>query len=130
VREGDKRRVRSRSGACAAARGARLIGARLDPHDGFDERVPGLAGSALAFPPEVGSAACLTDEAALRPSHGAGLGDFGGDLRLGGVDRETRVRLTVDDDRRARLVAPEQEVLGEDVLDQVLDHATHRAGAE
>ena len=45
------------------------------------------------------------------------------------MDVEAGLRVLVDDDRRARLVLAEQEVLGEDVLDHVLDHAAERTGA-
>ena len=49
--------------------------------------------------------------------------------RLGGVDVQAGLRVLVDDDRRARLVAAEEQVLGEHVLDHVLDDAAQRSGA-
>ena len=47
----------------------------------------------------------------------------------GRVDREAGVRVLVDDDRLARLVRVQQELLGERVLDHVLDHPPQRSGA-
>src|SRR3954452_8858925 len=49
--------------------------------------------------------------------------------RLGGVDVGAGVRVAGDEDRRAGLVLAEQEVLGEDVLDHVLDPPAQRTGA-
>src|SRR6476661_9898011 len=49
--------------------------------------------------------------------------------RLREVDVETGFRVAVHDDRGARLVRPEQELLGKDVLDHVLDHPPQRPGA-
>ena len=45
------------------------------------------------------------------------------------VDVETSLRVLVHDDRGSGLVLAEQQVLGEDILDHVLDHPTERTGA-
>ena len=52
-----------------------------------------------------------------------------GVARFGEVDVEAGLGVPVDDDRRARLVLAEQEVLGEDVLDHVLDDPAQRSRA-
>ena len=82
------------------------------------------------------SAAGLTDVAALRPRHRQAAGRAArltsastGVRGSAAVDVETGFGVLVDDDRGARLVFAEQEVLGEDVLDHVLDDPAQRSGA-
>src|SRR5829696_5873814 len=58
------------------------------------------------------------------------LRNFDGGLLLRGPDHDAVVRVGVDLDRRARRVAAEQEVLGEDVLDGVLDGPSQRTCPE
>ena len=79
----------------------------------------------------------LADVAALRPRHVSGRARSarpcsGLDRRqrcLGGVDVETRFGILVHHDGRAGLVAAQQEVLGEHVLDHVLDDPAQRSRA-
>src|SRR5215213_8297638 len=54
------------------------------------------------------------------------LARLDGRLRLGRADVEAGLRIAIDQDGRAGLVLAEQEVLGEDVLDHVLNHAAQR----
>src|SRR4029079_5510913 len=80
-----------------------------------------------------------SESAPSRTSVRAGCGDWSARglrpgldrrLRLGGVDVEAGVIAgLVDHDQGAGLVSAEQQVLGEDVLDHVLDDAAQRAGA-
>ena len=123
----------ARGTGCAADGPPRRDAARPPRHvanDGLDEGVPRAAGAALALPAKEGLAAGLADVAALRaaPRRLDGLDD-GGRLLVGSLDREAGLLALVHDDRGAGLVAPEQEVLGEDVLDHVLDDAAQRPGA-
>src|SRR6266704_6346753 len=111
-----------------------MLRTRRLPDDGFDQAVPLAAVTALAFPAQEGLAALLADvpalgprRAARGPRHSALVGLDGG-LRLDGVDVEAGLGVPVDHDRRAGLVFAEQEMLGEDVFDHVLDHAAERPG--
>src|SRR4051794_8401190 len=74
---------------------------------------------------------CPRPGALLMPAAARARGRSGLDRRqrLGSVDVEAGFRVAVDHDRRARLVLAEQEMLGEDVLDHVLDHPAQRTGA-
>ena len=91
-------------------------------------------GAALALPAQDGGAAGLADEPALGAGHGRRLG-AAVRLRPGSSPRWPRsiealaVGIEVHDDRVARLVPAQQQVLGERVLDQVLDRPAQRPGA-
>ncbi len=124
---------RASAPAVGARRAAARRGAARLADDGLDEAVPRAAGAALAFPAQEGLAAALADVAArgraMLGRRAATVTASTGVSRLGGVDVQAGLGVLVDDDRRARLVAAEQEVLGEDVLDHVLDDPAQRSGA-
>ena len=123
------RRRRRRGPAHAAGVAARLARTTVSTR-----LFHAAAGAALALPAQEGFAAASGRRSGSGPRHVAPRGGVDvsastGRPRLGGVDVEAGLRVLVDDDRRARLVAAEQQVLGEHVLDHVLDDAAQRAGA-
>ena len=107
-------------------------------NDGLDERVPVATGAALALPAKDGRATGLADVAALGAGHDAcwrAVRRCRIRPRRGSSPPRSRVmsgrsvRVAVDEDRRARLVAPEEQLLRERVLDHVLDHPAQRPRA-
>ena len=130
-----------------AARRCRASDAGLDAPPAATRRAPARRPAALALttvstrvfhPPQArhwpsqrgkAVAAALTDVAARGRGHEPGLS---GPRRASGLRERSmsaRPRGPVDDDRRARLVAADEQRLRERVLDHVLDDAAQRPGA-